>query len=328
MKRVLRQQALVGVEESESALANRISELEKSHRCLEEDLLRRQTVEVQLAQSARDLEECNLELSMVRDHALDEIQERKRIESTLRQKSQELARSNQALEQFAFLAAHDLQEPLHSIQVFLDLLRIKYGSALDAQGRSYHDRVKKAASRMQQLIEGLLVYSRVQASDIAKESFSLQQVVEDILADLGASIEELQAEIHVGDLPTLHGDALHIRQLLQNLIANALKFHKPILPPRVYITGVIIQDRRHTGHGKPGRLCQIKIKDEGIGIPHEQIDKIFEMFRRLHRKDEYVGAGIGLAVCQRIVDQCDGAMSVESTLGEGSTFTVTLPIHE
>ena len=308
-------------------MINRTGQLEETNRCLEQDLLRRQAVEVQLAQVVRDLEERNLELSVVRDQALKEIHERERVEIILRQKTEELARSNRDLDQFASVAAHDLQEPLHSIQVFLDLLYVKYGSAMDEHGRGYLDRVKKAAGRMQQLIRDLLVYSRVDSPHTAEEPLALRDVVNDVLFDLGARIEELQAVVEVGELPTVNGNAFQIRQLLQNLIGNALKFHQPGVPPVIRISGTIIQDRRHSGSGKSALLCQIEIQDQGIGIPAEQQDKIFGMFKRLHRKDQYEGTGIGLAVCKRIVDQCGGAISVRSSLGEGSTFIVTLPIQ-
>jgi light-regulated signal transduction histidine kinase (bacteriophytochrome) len=304
---------------------NQLTQLEEANQCLEQDLLRQQDIERQLTQSVRELEIRNLEISVVRDQALTELHEREGIEWTLRQRTEELVRSNRDLEQFASLAAHDLQEPLHSIQVFLDLLRVKHGSSLNEQGQGYLDRVTKAASRMQQLIEGLLVYSRIDAPGSTGVPLSLQHIVENILSDLGAHIEESQAKIHVGDLPMIHGDAVHLRQLLQNLIGNALKFHKQGVAPVIHISGKMIQDRRHAGPGKPGCLCQIEIQDQGIGIPQEYLGKIFGMFKRLHRKNEYEGTGIGLAVCQRIVDQCGGTISVRSTFGTGSTFIVTLP---
>ena len=306
-------------------MTNRSDQLKEANRRLEEDLFRRQAVEAQVAQAIRHLEQRNRELSEVQAHALNEIHERERIEIILRQKTEELARSNRELEQFASVAAHDLQEPLHSIQVFLDLLRVKYGAVLDEDGRRYLDRVKKAAGRMQQLVQSLLVFSRIESQDTGEEPVVLRDVVEDILSDLGAHVEELQAVVQVGELPTVHGHAFQIRQLLQNLLGNALKFHRPGVPPVIRISGAIIQDRRHHGSEKPGLLCQIEIRDQGIGIPSEQLDKIFGMFKRLHRRDEYEGTGIGLALCQRIVDRCGGAISVRSRLGEGSTFIVTIP---
>ena len=325
MKQHWKRKAGVSVTESDEASTIPLAELEATNRQLKQDLLRQQAVVDQLEHVVRELETRNLEISASRDQALAELHEWRQTESVLRQKTEELARSNQDLEQFASLAAHDLQEPLHSIQVFVDLLQVKHGSSLNEQGHRYLDRVTKAASRMQQLIEGLLRYSRIDVHDSTKAVLSLGQLVQEILSDLEAHIYESKAEISVGDLPTIHGDAVHIRQLFQNLIANALKFHKQGVPPVLHITGMMIQDRRHAGPGKPRNLCQIEFQDQGIGIPAEYLDKIFGMFKRLHRKDEYEGTGIGLAVCQRITDQCGGTISVRSTMGEGSTFTVTLP---
>ncbi|MDH5564331.1 MAG: ATP-binding protein [Nitrospirota bacterium] len=313
------------VEESVSEVADQLADLEAANDRLAQDLIRQQDLVQHLTYAVRDLERRNLEILAARDQALIELQAREPIEVALRQKTEALLRSNRDLEQFASLAAHDLQEPLHSIQAFLDLLRVKHGSALDAQGQGYVIRVVKAAKRMQELIEGLLVYSRIDAPDVTGDSLPLQQIVEDILSDLGGQIEALQAEIHVGDLPLIRGDALHIRQLLQNLIGNALKFHQPGVAPVIHVSGMMLQNRRQTGPEKPGTLCQIEIQDQGIGIPEEDLGKIFGMFARLHRKDQYQGTGIGLAVCQRIAEQCGGRISVRSTLGGGTTFTVTLP---
>ena len=319
------QRAGLPLQESHKELILQLEELDKANGRLKQDLFRQQEMTSQFAQSVRDLEIRNLEISASRDQALAELQEWNKTESVLRDKTEELARSNHDLEQFASLAAHDLQEPLHSIQVFVDLLQVRHGSSLNEQGHGYLDRVTKAAGRMRQLIEGLLLYSRIDTPASKGASFSLEQIVQDILSDLSAQIDEWQAEIQVGNLPMIHGDILAIRQLFQNLISNALKFHKPGVAPVVRIAGIMIQDRRHAGSGKLGRLCQIEIEDQGIGIPEEHLEKIFGMFQRLHRKDEYEGTGIGLAVCKRIAEQCGGKISVRSTIGEGSTFTVTLP---
>jgi light-regulated signal transduction histidine kinase (bacteriophytochrome) len=134
---------------------------------------------------------------------------------------------------------------------------VKYGAALDAQGRGYLNRVKKAAGRMQQLIQGLLMYSRIESQPAEEEPLVLRNVVGDIISDLGARIEELQAVVHVGELPTVYGNVIQIRQLLQNLLVNALKFHQPGIPPVIHISGTVIQDRRHTGPVNPRWLCQI-----------------------------------------------------------------------
>lgn len=312
-------------EEPEETPTDQCADLEKTYYGLEEVLGQEQEVVSQLEQTICELETRNLEISASRDKALAELQELNQTQSALRQKTEELARSNDALEQFAALAAHDLQEPLHSIQVFIDLLRVKQGASLNEQGHHYLDRVTLAASRMQQLIEGLLLYSRIDAPDSRCVPLSLETIVQDILTDFGSKIEELQAEIHVDTLPEIHGDVVHMRQLLQNLIGNALKFHKEGVAPVVRISGMIIQNRRQMGAGNSKKLFQITIQDQGIGIPAEFLDKIFGMFKRLHRKNAYEGTGIGLAVCKRIADQYGGAISVRSELGVGSIFTVTLP---
>lgn len=322
------QQPGFSVEESDGAVTVQLAELKETNRRLKHDLLRQQKMTEQYADSVRDLEKRNLEISADWDQARAEMEEWNQTELVLHQKTEELARSNHDLERFASLAAHDLQEPLHSIQVFIDLLRVKHGTALNEQGHGYLDRVTKAAIRMQQLIEGLLLYSRIDAPSLKVTAIFLEQIVQDILSDLGAQIEEMQAEVHVGDLPMIYGNAFQVRQLLQNLIGNALKFHKQGAAPVLRISAMMIQDRRLSGPGKSKSLCQIEIQDQGIGIPTEHLDKIFGMFTRLHRKDEYEGTGIGLAVCRRIVDQCGGAISVRSILGEGSIFTVTIPARE
>ena len=315
-------------DDSESAVLSQVAKLQEANHRFEQDLSRQKEIEKQLTQSVRELEIRTAEILADRDQLLKELHEREQKELVLRQKAEEWARSNRDLEQFASLAAHDLQEPLHSIQVFLDLLQVKHGSSLNEQGQGYVDRVTKAASRMQQLIEGMLLYSRVRASDQNAGLLSLKNIVEDILSDFNAQIDELEAEVYVGDLPMVQGDAVMIRQLFQNLLSNALKFHKSGVAPVIHISGMKIQDRRHSGPKTPEWLCQIKIQDEGVGIPAEYLDKIFGMFKRVHQFEEYGGSGIGLAVCQRIVDQCRGAISVCSSVGEGSTFTVTLPASQ
>ena len=311
--------------ESDEPTTIQCAELKEANGCVVKSVIQEEEAISELKESIRELESRNLEISACRDQALVELQALNQTEATLRQKTEELARSNEALEQFASLAAHDLQEPLHSIQAFIDLLRVKQGATLNEQGHHYLNRVTLAASRMQQLIEGLLLYSRVNAPDSECVSLSLGKVVQDIQSDFESTVDEFQAEIQVGELPVIQSDAVLLRQLLQNLIGNALKFHKKGVVPVIRISGMIIQDRRQIGIKNSKKLCQISIEDRGIGIPSECLDKIFGMFKRLHRKDEYEGTGIGLAVCKRIADQLGGVISVQSVLGEGSIFTVTLP---
>ncbi|GJL51034.1 MAG: hypothetical protein NPIRA01_22610 [Nitrospirales bacterium] len=312
--------------ELEHLVDQRMSELRAVNAQLEHDVLRRQSIETQLAQSIRDLEQRNKDLSEARDHALIEVHERERAELALRNKAEELVRSNHELDQFASVAAHDLQEPLHTIQVFSDLLRVKCGGALNGSGLEFLGRILKASGRMQRLIQDLLVYSRLEHHDRSVESVALGEVVEDILHDFAVRIEETHAKVEVEDLPVIESDKTQMRQLLQNLIGNALKFHKPHEAPVVRVSARMMKERRQQDGLRARMLCQLRIEDEGIGMDSQYTDRIFGMFKRLHGRDEYEGTGIGLAVCKKIVDRCGGTITVQSQLGEGSTFLLTLPM--
>lgn len=269
------------------------------------------------------------EMNKIREQALREIQERARLEKSLKQKTEALIRSNRDLDQFASVAAHDLQEPLHSIVVFLDLLNVKYGNRLEEGGIEYVQRTQRAAIRLQHLIQGILSLSQVEHNSVSEgETVSLSQLIGDIVSDLKKKIEEVNGVVQVGTLPSIQGYRHDLRQLFQNLILNGLKFHQPGHFPVVSISGYLMLDRRHRGSDNKVRtLCRVDIQDQGIGIPEEQQGKIFRMFKRLHRHDEYEGAGIGLALCQRIVERYGGGISVKSSVGKGSTFTVTLPVN-
>ncbi len=255
------------------------------------------------------------------------IEDWESLETTLRRQTQELSRSNRELEQFASVAAHDLREPLHTIQVYLDLLQVKYGKDLSRKGLSYVEKAKRGAERLQKLIQGLLVYSKVQETPTKTTLICVKELVEDIVDDFRGQIDRNQICVEIGELPTIHGDLTGLRQLLQNLIGNAVKFQRPgEATPRIKISGQIIQERRQGRSSQAGQLCQIQVQDWGIGIPEENIDKIFRMFKRLHRRDEYEGVGIGLAICKKVVEHWGGQISIQSSLGEGSIFTVTFPV--
>ena len=304
----------------------RMAELREANAKLEQDVLRRQSIESQLAQSIRDLEQRNKELSEARDQALIEVHERERAELALRHKTEELVRSNHELDQFASVAAHDLQEPLHTIQVFSDLLRVKCGDVFPDSGKEFLNRILKASGRMQRLIQDLLVYSRLENQERNPEPVALGEVIEDILHDFAVRIEEKHAKIEVGELPILESDKTQMRQLLQNLIGNALKFHKPGEAPVVRLSASVMKERRQQDGVHPDLLCQLRIEDEGIGMDEQYTDRIFGMFKRLHGRDEFEGTGIGLAVCKKIVDRCGGNICVHSELGKGSIFLITLPM--
>ncbi|HEX5220170.1 MAG TPA: ATP-binding protein [Verrucomicrobiae bacterium] len=251
-----------------------------------------------------------------------DITERKQSAQALELKAAELTRSNAELEQFAFVASHDLQEPLRKIRAFGDRLKMKCAQILSPESADYLDRMQNAAARMQTLINDLLTFSRVISRTEPFVTVDLAQVTREVLSDLEVRIEKTGATVEVNNLPRIQADPMQMRQLLQNLIGNALKFHLPDAKPRVKVNGLIV-----TNGSSDDPLCQLTVEDNGIGFDEKYIDKIFAVFQRLHGRQEYEGTGIGLAVCRRIVDRHKGNITARSKPGEGATFTVQLPVR-
>jgi signal transduction histidine kinase len=233
----------------------------------------------------------------------------------LERRAQELAYSNEHLERFASIASHDLQEPLRKLQTFGERLIEQEGPRLSDSGRDYLERMGGAARRMQALIDGLLAFSRT-ATMRATEEVQLTEIVEEVVADLEAVVNETGATVEVGLLPTVPGDPLRMRQLFQNLISNAIKFHRRGVPPVVRVEGTV-----------DGDVAEIAVIDNGIGFEPRFAGRIFRVFERLHSRTDYAGTGIGLALCRRIVERHGGTISADSTPGEGSIFTVRLPLE-
>ena len=228
----------------------------------------------------------------------------------------ELQRSNKSLEEFAYVASHDLQEPLRKVRTFGDRLLERYSGVLDERGRDYLERMQNGAGRMQVLIDDLLTYSRVTTKAQPHAPVNLDEVVRSVLSDLEVRIESLHADVQARPLATIQGDALQLQQLLQNLIANALKFHRPGIPPQVCITG---------GWREDGAEYELAVADNGIGFDMQYAERIFQVFQRLHGRSEYEGTGVGLAICRKIVERHGGTISAASSPGEGAVFTVRLP---
>ncbi len=244
-----------------------------------------------------------------------DITERKRAEAALLRRTEELARSNAELEQFAYVASHDLQEPLRKIQAFGDRLVSTCTAALPPQGLDYLKRMRDAAGRMQILIDDLLSLSRVATQARPPAPVDLSEVARVVLSDLGPRIHETGAEVTAGPLPVVRGDRVQLGQVLQNLVANALKFRKPDVPLRVTITAT------SEGDG----FCTVAVTDNGIGFEEKYADRIFQIFQRLHGRSEYDGTGIGLAICRKVVERYGGTISARSTPRVGSTFLIRLP---
>ena len=245
---------------------------------------------------------------------LRDITDRKQAEARLQQAADELARSNKELEQFAYIVSHDLQEPLRAVASFLQLLEVRFGQALGEKPREYIAFATDGAQRMSRLIQDLLDYSRIQRGNRKLAPVDMNAVFDQALANCAASIQEARAAVTRDDLPTVLGDRPQLGQLLQNLVGNAVKFRRPDVRPEVHVSAT-----REDGQ------WAFQVRDNGIGIPADQADRVFQIFQRLHRREEYPGTGIGLAVCKKIVEQHGGRIGVESTPGEGSCFHFTLP---
>lgn len=244
----------------------------------------------------------------------------KQSEVALKQYALELERSNQELQEFAYIASHDLQEPLRKIQTFGDLLLQKYGHHLDERGLLYLERMREASARMQMLIQDLLTYSRVQSYGEPFVSVDLMQVLTGVLSDLEMQILAVGASFQIGDMPVICADKTQMRQLFQNLISNALKFHRPEEPPVITITA-----ERFTDMADNRLMHRISVADNGIGFEAQYAERIFGMFQRLHGRSHYEGSGIGLAICKRIVERHQGHITAQGVPNEGAVFTIILP---
>jgi signal transduction histidine kinase len=279
----------------------------------------------EIGQLSRSFDEMVANLRKVtasRDELDREVAQRKEAEELMRRVLVELGRSNTDLERFAYSASHDLQEPLRKVAAFSSLLQKEYSDKIDTEGRRYMDIIVSATLRMQRLIDDLLTYARVTTRAKPFAEVDLNEVARDVISDLEVRIRETGGKVCIGELPTIAADPAQMRQLLQNLIGNALKFHRPGVPPQVDVRGET--ETRECGGA---RLCRITVSDNGVGFDEKYKDRIFGIFQRLHTRSEYEGSGIGLAVCKRIVERHNGWIAAESTPGQGARFTIVLPFE-
>jgi signal transduction histidine kinase/HAMP domain-containing protein len=287
------------------------------------------TLEQRVAERTLALEEQASELEQINETLQAEIVERRRAEATLARQAAELTRSNAELEQFAYVASHDLQEPLRKVQAFGDRLQTKYADILDERGLDYLDRMRGAAARMQVLINSLLTYSRVTTRAQPFVPVHLSDVVKEVLSDLETGIERVSAQVEVGELAIVEADPLQMRQLFQNLIGNSLKFHCEEGVPAVKISGHYLNGNGFLAGPSPGNHSyQFMVQDNGIGFEQEYAERIFQVFQRLHGRSEYEGTGVGLAICRKIVARHGGQITAQSQPGQGATFFVTLPVKQ
>lgn len=287
----------------------------------ERDLLQRELARERAArkEAERLLEQKSREL-YDRNQALEsEIAERRRIEASLREHSTALARSNAELEQFAYVASHDLQAPLRGIVSFSQLLarrlNAQLGETLDADCRDYLQFIDEGARRLRDVINDLLEFSRAGSVSGELQTLSLQQVLQQALTELDPVLRSNAAEVQVGPLPEVVGESTQLVQLLRNLVDNAIKYVSAGMPPRIRIEAV--------PHGE--RVC-VRVIDNGIGIPEEHRARVFQIFQRLHAAESYPGTGVGLAICKKVVDRHGGELWVETVTTGGSAFCFTLPL--
>ena len=252
----------------------------------------------------------------------EDITERERVRAKLAEYTAKLEASNGELQNFAYVASHDLQEPLRKIETFADRLMRRPAGELPADVAMPMERIQDAARRMRRLISDLLGYARTSNDRLNVEAVALGKIMQDVQSDLHVRIEETGARIVASALPAVEGDPTLLRQLLQNLVSNALKFSRPGVSPVVTVSSARIR----RGDGSDAVL--LSVADNGIGFDNANKNKIFQIFQRLHGRSEYEGTGVGLATCRRIVERHGGTIDADGRPGEGATFLVTLPLTQ
>lgn len=283
------------------------------------------TVFLLLKINSREHEKYQADLESINEDLESRIAERTQELSIY---SDELARSNRELEDFAFVASHDLQEPLRKIRAFGNRLESGYADVIDERGQDFLARMLNAAERMSMLISDLLAFSRVSTRGKDFVDVDLNKAVASVVGDLEIAIEEKSAQVDIDTLPQLRGDKSQLEQLFLNLISNALKFQKEGVTPKVLITHSTPSNNETSDLllSDEYQWAKIQVKDNGIGFDQAFAEKIFAPFQRLHGRAEYKGTGIGLAVCRRIVERHNGQITAASSQGDGATFTILLPI--
>jgi len=289
-----------------AAFNEMLTQIQRSDRALQKA---HDDLEERVTQRTEELSKANATLQL-------EISERQNAEAGLRLKTDALARSNTELEQFAYVASHDLQEPLRMVSSYLQLVEQRYAGKLDAEATEFINYAVDGAGRMRTLIRDLLEYSRVGRRQQSLLPVQCETIFQNVVQSLQQAILDSHATVTAGPLPTVLADTTELTQLLQNLIGNAIKFHGP-QPPVVHV-----EVSRQAGY------WQFAVRDNGIGIEPEYFEKVFVIFQRLHSRTDYPGTGLGLAICKKIIDRAGGRIWIESTLGQGTTFFFTLPVNK
>ena len=301
----------------------KVEESEVRYRHLSRDL------DLQVQQRTEELAATNEELMATNEELANVNEELAASNEELIESNDLLIQSNDNLEKFAYIASHDLQEPLRKIQQFGDLLKSRYTDSTGEE-RIYIDRMQSAASRMSILIKDLLRFSRIATQRDTRRPIPLNEILSRVINTLELTIQETGAQLEVDELPTVLGDASQLDQLFQNLLSNALKFRRADVVPRIVVRSSQVAGSDLPAEVKPVPLAtqyyQIDVVDNGIGFDEKYLTRIFQIFQRLHTKDQYAGTGIGLAICEKVVVNHGGALTASSQPGLGATFSVYLPV--
>jgi signal transduction histidine kinase len=253
----------------------------------------------------------------------------KELNKQLLENIAQLESTNKELDRFAYMASHDLQEPLRKIRIFSERISETYGAVIGDEGKLFIDKMQTACIRMQNLIDDILAFSKISVEKDTLENVKLNTLVDEVISDMEQRIREKNAKITVGKLPELYVNTDLIKSLFQNLISNSLKYAKHDQPPQINISARI-DEPLMSGDNNPGvkKYWRIFVQDNGIGFEQQYADQVFTMFKRLHAGPEYKGTGIGLAICKKIVEEHNGHISAKSNVNEGTLFTISLPVPE
>ena len=283
----------------------------------------------QLVSQEQKLISINKSLEMeIKDRITSETKV-KELNKKLLENISQLESTNKELDRFAYMASHDLQEPLRKIRIFSERIAETYSEQIGSEGKMFIDKMQSACIRMQNLIDDILAFSKISVEKESLASIQLNTIVDEVVTDMEQKIREKNAKITVDKLPELHVNPERIKSLFQNLISNALKYAKKDVAPQITITSKLDEPLSKTENGiNAKKFWRIIVKDNGIGFEQQYADQVFTMFKRLHAGPEYKGTGIGLAICKKIVEEHDGHISARSNVNEGTAFTISLPVPE
>ena len=282
----------------------------------------------QLMQQEDKLTKINKSLEIeIKDRILSE-EKVNELNKQLLENIHQLESINKELDRFAYMASHDLQEPLRKFRIFSERIGMKYSGELDNEGKSYIDKMQSACERMQNLINDILAFSKLNVEKEVMVFSDINSIIEEVLVDMEIEIQEKNAKVEVERIPKLNVHPRLIKPLFQNLISNSLKYSRKEIAPVVKISAKLDEPLKTPDPNQVGKFCRINVEDNGVGFEQEYAEQVFTMFKRLHVGSEYEGTGIGLAICKKIVEQHKGFISVKSAVNEGSTFIISLPVEE